>query len=587
MRMLKYAIIATILTAFVATAAAAPAELRIFPETSSTEINSFTSYEVEVINRGENSDRYRMSSPNSEVTVAPTHVPEQSDRVLEPGESRIVNVWYNPGPEKEAGRHSFQVRATSQASGERYSVTGQVDVIKDHQVDVQVSDPGAVCRGETANYQVSVTNDGIQDEEFQLTTRFGELSESRVNLAPGETREVTLTASSDEVTEQNFNVIAASTTSYAQDIENVQFVAENCYDSEIVVQPEDLDAAAYAESELEVTVRNTGTRTDTFTLSSNMGSFDQSTFEIPGGETASTVLRFTPTELGEQTISITADSQVSTTRELTVNVENRMESQLDFQTERTQVCEQEQFTLRADLVNTGDAEEQFDLSTTEGELEEDSVTLSPQEFTEVLVNIDASEYDEGNHTVDLSATASTFGEPVSEDSAEFEVMNCYDLDMVVEPSVASAGENRSTVYEIRLTNPGHLDNTYSVSAEGPEWISVRPEQVSVAPGETGYSYIYAGVPFGKEEGEVRITATAEGTHVSRNQTVRLILGDEIEEAINSTDQDAPIFDDRFNLPAVGDFTGNVSDGIAGDLARAAASIMIGLLIVAAVLYHEW
>ena len=156
----KAAVLTTILIAFMATAAASPAELTVFPQQSSTEINSFTSFEVTVENTGPTEDVYTLTSSNpSEITIAPQRVPENTNTNLQPGESRTVNVWYNPGQDKDAGTYSFDITATSRASDDRYSTTGQVEVIKDHQVSLETADSKTVCLGEQAAYTVNVTNE--------------------------------------------------------------------------------------------------------------------------------------------------------------------------------------------------------------------------------------------------------------------------------------------------------------------------------------------------------------------------------------------------------------------------------------------
>jgi len=64
--------------------------------------------------------------------------------------------------------------------------------------------------------------------------------------------------------------------------------------------------------------------------------------------------------------------------------------------------------------------------------------------------------------------------------------------MNVVPNVASAGENRSTIYEIQLNNTGTRENTYELSHEGPSWVDIRPQQVTIGAGESDTAYIYAG-----------------------------------------------------------------------------------------------
>jgi hypothetical protein len=568
------------------TVSASPAELRVFPDQSSTEVNSYTAFEVEIENTGAVSDRYSLSSsaPN-EVTIAPDNVPQQGN--LEPGETETAQVWYNPDVGQEAGVYSFTVTATSRASGEKYSVDATVEVIKDHQVDVNVVDTQSGCLGETTRYTVEVTNNGIQQEEFSLTTRAGSLNQQTVTLAPGETQEVTLTVSSDTAGEQNFNVVAASTTSYAQDIESVSYVTEVCYDGDVQVQPQSKDAAAFTESEFNVTVRNTGTRNNTWNLNSNVGNFDDTNLEIEGESSETATLTLEPEQLGTQNIEVTARSDVGNIERrgtATLNVRNGMSSTVEFTDDAPAVCESEEFDIEAEITNDGEADETFELSTSRGELSEDELSLDAGESEDVDVEIDSSNMSTGDYTVNLTSTATTFGEPVTISSTDFTVENCWDLEMTVNPEISSAGENMSTVYQVDLTNPGTQENTYEVSIEeGPEWVSVRPQEVTVAPGETEQAFIYAGVPFGKQSGELTITARAEGTDVEENRSVQLVIGEELEEAIESEEGGNGSF--APSLPQLP--TGDAVSAVSSSVGKIVASILIGLAITAGVLYHEW
>ncbi|PSH02514.1 MAG: hypothetical protein BRC26_00175, partial [Nanohaloarchaea archaeon QH_8_44_6] len=161
---------------------ASPAALNLFPESSSARIDSFTSYELEVENTGPAKDVYTLSSSSpAEITIAPQKTE------LEPGESETVNVWFNPRTDRDEGTYTFQLTAESRASGDRFSETGTVEVIKDHQVEVSAEESKTACLGQKAVYTVEVENTGIQPEEFSVTSDFGQLSRNSVNLEDGET----------------------------------------------------------------------------------------------------------------------------------------------------------------------------------------------------------------------------------------------------------------------------------------------------------------------------------------------------------------------------------------------------------------
>jgi uncharacterized membrane protein len=546
---------------------ASPAALNLFPESSSARIDSFTSYELEVENTGPAKDVYTLSSSSpAEITIAPQKVE------LESGDSETVNVWFNPRTDRDEGTYTFQLTAESRASGDRFSETGRVEVIKDHQVNIEMENTRTACLGQNAVYTVEVENTGIQPEEFSVTSDFGELSRNTVNLEDGETAELTLEMSSDTPVERNFQVVAASKTSYAQDIQNVQFNAETCFDSELSITPESQETAAGTEAEFEVTINNLGTRSDEFTLEASEGELSDTTLEVGSGTTETSTLTVTPEELGTREIQVSASGNSQASDTVSLEAYNGMNSEISFENEAQTICEDESTTFEAEIENTGEATETFTLQTNRGELQTSEVELEPGEDEQVEVEVPEST-EVGTHDITVTGTASTFGEPVVQSTSTLTVENCWDLDMQIVPEVASAGENRSAIYRIHLNNTGTQENTYNLSEEGPEWIEVKPEQITVAAGQTETAYIYAGVPFQKK-GEVKITAHAKGTEVERSKTVKLLLEQDVEESIESERNEVTGgFFDSIPTPNVEGETGRVGVAVA-----AGAAITTALLL---------
>lgn len=560
---------------FAGLAASSPAELTIFPEESSTEVNSFTSYEVEVENTGPVDDVYKLThSHPGEISIAPSKVEVPA------GESKTANIWFNPKTNRRAGTYNFNIDATSRADGREYSASARVNVITDHAVSIGELEPQTVCRGEEARYQVEINNDGIQSEQFALETEFGELATERVSLGPGESTTVILTASSDEEISETFELKAASTTSYAQDTQTTEFAAETCYQSQLSMTPESQEAKAFNPSTFEVTVQNQGTRADEFALSASEGELEDTSLEIDSGQSKATTLEVTPTELGTKEVTVNAEGLSTASDTARLEVENPMSSEIGV-TGPEAVCEEGEETFEVLVENTGEADEVFELETTEGEFEESEVQVAEGESETVEMIVDGRQMDRGTHQIDITSTASTFGEPETTETIETTVENCWDLELDVVPEIASAGENRSTIYEIKLNNTGTRENTYELDYEGPEWVEIGPSSVTVAPGETGTSYMYAGVPFQKR-GEVKITAKAEGTEVSRSKTVTLVIDRDIEDAILSPEGDR--ITGRFTDSATQIHT-NILE--ATNLQRGIAAIIAGLLLTLMILYREW
>ncbi|MFB6143675.1 MAG: hypothetical protein ABEJ98_00040 [Candidatus Nanohaloarchaea archaeon] len=576
MRNLTKTVIAAFFVTLIAGAAAAsPADVNIFPSQSSTRIDSFTEFEVTVVNSGPVKDTYELSSSSpTEITIAPREV------TLQPGNKETVNLWYNPVIDKEEGTYSFTVTATSQASGKRYSETAQVSVIKEHKVNVKVGDASRTgCLGEKVQYSLTVTNNGIQQERFDLETDAGKLSTSKLNLEDGETVNVTLTLSSKKPVQKTFNVIASSQSSYAQDIERIDFRAERCWASDVSITPQQKDVAAETAATFKVTVRNTGTRSDSFTLSTTRGELADTSLEIEGKSSGSTTLTVRPEKLGKKTVKVTAKSHVTSSATASYTVYNGMNVEVTADRQSFKMCEDVSTGVEFTVENTGAAQETYSLNASTGELQTSKLELEEGESETVEVEFNASERTLGKHSVTLKATAESFGRPEKTATSTVRVQNCWDLSMNVVPSIVSAGDNRSVIYKVRLTNNGTRENTYQLSHDGPSWVSLKPEEVTVAPSKTKTAFIYAGIPY-KEKGEIQIKAIAEGREVERSETARLVMGEKVKDAIK---------DDSSRKGLLDSLTGSVTKSFkaAAGSSRLLLSILVGVGITALVLLREW
>lgn len=579
----KIAILTVITVLTLNMAAASTADLDIFPKQSSTQVDSFTAYEVQITNTGTVDDVYDISSSNTdEIRIAPRQVPEEG--TLEPGASKTVQVWYNPNLDREEGEYTFEIRAQSQATGDSYQVEGIVEVLRDHDVSIEVESPGSVCRGEEAVYTVFVTNSGTQQEVFRMNADAGVFSQREVTVDSGETETVDLTRSSDlAVTDRSFNIRAESTSSYAKDTTSTSFEVEQCYESSTSINPANQRTAALTDAEFEVTVQNQGTSSDSFVLSTNYGELEENEFNVASGDSKSTTLTYTPEQLENRNIQVTAEGESTSSNSASLNVYNGQNVSVEFSSSSQNVCEDERFEKQVTVENTGEASDTYRVSASRGNLSENRVELDPGEMRRMELDYDSSDFSVGRtYDVKFSAQSDTFSKPRKSTTSSFTVENCHDLEMSVVPNIKSAGENRSVLYEIHLENTGTQKNEYNVRGEGPDWISVRPQLVTVDSGETEKSYVYAGIPYDQVKGTAEITVFASGEQIEKQDTVQLRLDEDVKNAIKS-DEGGGI---------TGMFARSASNLIsavtgANNLVKLVISILVGLIVSAAILYKEW
>ena len=582
MRFAKMMIVAFVTVLFASTALASTAEVDIFPQESTAIVDSYTAYELRVENTGTTEDRYRLSSTYSdEVDIAPTRIPETGN--LEPGESETAQIWFNPNLDREEGRYDFTVTATSSATGEDYDIEATVNVVREHDVNLDIESPGSVCRGEDAVYQLYVSNDGTQEETFRINPEAGDISRNRVSVEAGETETLTLTRSSElAVNDRAFNIEATSTSSYADDTVSTSFVVENCYETSTEIEPESQEVAVFTEASYDVTVTNEGTRSVTAEISPSVGEVEDEEVNIASGDEFTTELEYTPEEVGTQDVTVNVEGQAPSSATSTLEVYNGQDVSLTFP-EDTSVCENTMFEKEVRVENTGEASDTYSVEVNRGDLSESEVSLDPGETRTLDVELNSSEYEQGeSYDIEVSATAQRLGEPQASSTSSFTVENCWDLEMDVVEDIESAGENRSVIYEIHLDNTGTRTNSYVLSVDAPEWITVRPGQITVPAGETEKSYIYAGIPFNQSDANIDITATATGEQVERSQTVQLIVGEEVTDSVESPEGGG--ITGAFSRAVSGLFQGIAATG---DITKLFISLMVGLLVSALILYREW
>lgn len=556
----------------IASVSASPASVEVFPDDSTVLANNYTSFEVTVSNDGPVDDVYSIStSAPGEATVAPSRVPESG--TLSPGESETVQVWFNPDVDRDGGEYDLRVDAESKASEEVYSGTASVEIIKQHGIEADLESPGAVCRGEEAIYNLDLENTGTQPERFRISASPGTPEKGAVELDAGESTTVEIMRSSATALEdRSYNIEVSSASSYASSTVSGVFVAESCYESEASAVTEEPQVPALTDSDVAFNLENTGTREDTFNLSATGGTVQSSSVTLSPGETEDVRVEFQPSETGSRTVGLTAEGRSLSSSEVDVEVFNGQNASVAFGDGPTELCEDSSYERRLEVENNGAARETYRLETTLGDPDVSNFTLEPGETRRIDVDLNTSGMEDSERTLSATATAQRLDSPAVETSQTLQVANCYDLEMDVEPASRNAEGEKSVLYRINLSNTGDRFNSYRISTEGPEWVSVRPSEVFLEAGESGSSYIYAGIPYNKTSGEFRITATADGEgDISRSETVSLGFG----ETDGGDESNTTSSGGSFSL-----------DGVSGDLSTLLVSLLVAVSLAGVILLRE-
>lgn len=60
--------------------------------------------------------------------------------------------------------------------------------------------------------------------------------------------------------------------------------------------------------------------------------------------------------------------------------------------------------------------------------------------------------------------------------------NCYEFDLMLDKNYISFCENSEVKMPLTITNKGNIDNTFTISAVGPKWVSVEQEKLEIPAG---------------------------------------------------------------------------------------------------------
>lgn len=504
MTMKKWLILLVGLVLFVPSVHASKADLDVFPPKTSACRLGVASYEVKVKNLGPVEDTFDITANSGCkcITITPQEV------TLEKGEEKSVYLWYNPETDVEPGTYDFNVYATSQTSGERYSHTATVEVLGCRDLDLNVvQERKTSCRNQTADFQFEVVNTGREKEKVKLTSTYGSISQSQVTLNPGESRTLSLRASNGKVESKDIEIKAESLSSYAKSSKLVTLTTEKCYDSDLSVSPAEKEVCAGLTDSWTITVRNKGTKSDTFTLESEMGGFSDATFELQPGQVKQTQFHFKPSSVRNYSLTLRAVSNVVRSEE--VRVIGRDCKSVSVVTVPTvnKACEDEMAQYNVRVENTGQVKDSYSIVSNIGVMSQNRLVLEPGESKALGLNVRADAVETGRHRVKVRARSQTSdAEDYSE--VELDAMNCYDLNLSMSTDEIVCNGINATLFTLDLKNTGEQVNMYSVDLEGPEWLSYKPKNLQVESGETGQVYIYASAPY-NVSGEFVINATVE------------------------------------------------------------------------------
>ncbi len=562
-------------------AQASPAALQLFPESAAACPSNTAVYELAIENTGQVKDTYTFSSSRpDQITIAPKQV------TLEAGEKwQDPFVWYTPKTSVSPGTYEFTLYATSQTTGERFPITGTIEVLPCHNLQISQTNPSvSACIGEKAQVEFTVSNKGRNTENVQLQTDTGTLTASSFTLEPGTSETVQLETSGASAGEKTAMVEAHSQSSFAQSSKLLTLQVNRCFASEAQVTPKNQRICTGKSNEFDVVVRNTGTQSDTFTLSASGGTLETSELTIDGGESRTTTLQFTPKQQKTYNLQVRAKGKSVSSTSFSVTGANCRAVTVITTPSTNALCEDEQVEYDVEVKNTGDVADTYTLASNIGTLGATKVNLGPGEEDVVDLQVDGNALTQGSHLVKVR-TRSTHTRDVSDFSeVTADVQNCYDLNMNLQQRTSNVREGNTVLFENTLQNTGSKENTYTVSLDGPAWISLKPVSATLAAGAEKKTFIHAAPPFNVSgRFDVRISAEDASGTVKKFESFTLAVNQ--EGNVSTGLPQAPSKSLSSQLQNAWQSVKNAVSGITAPLGLF-ISIVVGIVIVLLIVWRE-
>jgi len=458
-------------------------------------------------NTGEQADTYTISPQNNWIITAPQKV------TLNSGESKSIAIFMTPPCDIEPMEYTKEITVESDNSKDTETIT--IDVLRVHSVEIDTTTTRTSCIGDTETFDIYISNMGLTTETYSITSTSGTLEKNEITIENGETKKIILTV--PVTTEkQTTDISVTSTTSYAADRETLQILAMSCYSQEASITPESKTMCIKESSDFTITVKNTGTKEDTYTVTTDFGELSSQTLIVDAQSEAKVKLTVSPQDMGQYTANIEVASAYETNKfQVTINAQScKGIAVITIPKEKT-VCKGENAQYSVTLKNIGKTEDTLALSTTMGELSEPEITIKAGDTAEVLLTIPTDDLTYDTYAVEVTAESDI------QDSSEsiLIVENCYSGILSVEPQIMTVCPKRDATFTITLENTGKNKDTYTLeTSDG----ILEKDTVELESQKT--EDIQLTVPANTEEKEVIINMFSE--QVQETKTVTVLLKDQ-------------------------------------------------------------
>ncbi|MBW6461475.1 MAG: hypothetical protein K0B07_00280 [DPANN group archaeon] len=485
-------------------------------------------------NLGTDTQRYKITSDSNWITIGNDII------TLDAGKSKTFALWIKPAINAEDGQYTLTLTATPDSDRtKKYKDTINFIVMKCHGIELSPeTELVEACIGDTKTVDITFSNTGKTEETFILKSSTGTFGTNTITIKSNSEKTKTL---SIPVAKNKETVIiqAQSTTSYATATADIEVVSEGaCYGIAVLNIPPKTTVCKGDSAKIVVTTKNTGYKTETFTLSTDTPNayFNKNELELKSKEVADTYLEISTEglDIGDIDYSIKINSEnAKDTAYGTITVEKCYTAEILADKTTTKICPGASTGFEVEIKNTGKKEDTYTIATSKGSVSDTELTLGAGESKKILLIIETEKADTKDTNILLTINSKRIG-----DSKEFivsikEFDTCYGTSVTSDSDSIFAEDMKGYLYTLTIKNEGEFDAEYTAVLDGPKWTTINPDTLSLKPGESTEIYVYASPEYNTAEGTYKIK-------VSIKSNLGTLVEKELAFAFKSEDTVAPI-----------------------------------------------
>lgn len=415
----------------------------------------------------------------------------QPDMLLASGQSEKISFWINP-PAVAPGIYNVKVKA--KAGVEEAYKNIEVEVLRCHDVAIELPPTITMCADSEFQYTFSITNKGKENEEFETvaSSSWGaELYKGSVTIEAGKKKDIAfklvVPKESGKIT-----VKAASKSSYAKDEQYTRLSVQKCYDLQARIEPKEISSCLGTSSKFVLSIRNTGTASDTYIIQTLAWVVpSQGNVTIPPGEEKSIDLFANPDKKGKGPFDVFVISKgyakLKTNVTASVDVKECKSVAVIVSPAKQEVCRGAEAGFSVTVKNTGTVKDSYELEANVGVLESNKVSLDVGEVKGLTLKIDTKQMEFGEKQVTVIAKS---GDITDQNSVQLVTKNCYSAEFGVSPQTSSVCMGDKITYILSMKNIGEFADNYTLGLEGQNIGSVNlaPKEMKIFSTALNVSY---------------------------------------------------------------------------------------------------